>query len=328
MSFAHPTLLWLAPVYALLLAYFHFKNRSESASLSTSAFVPARQTWRTRTVKALVPMLVLSGFLLLVAMSGPQRVETTRNVVPSGIEIMIALDISGSMAAEDFQPLNRLEVAKDVLRDFIRARPSDRIGLIIFGGMSITRSPLTLQHEPLIRTVEAIRMGDVPEGTAIGYAILNGVNRLSAKTAEAKGARILMLITDGRNNAGEIHPLDALPIAIDKKIKIYTIGVGSFGAVPFPILKLPGKKQYVYEKADLDEPLLRKIAESSGGKYFRASDPKSLQLLFQQINLLEKSEVRIVESRQLKNYGRAVATPTAFLMLCYIVLTMVIVRLP
>ncbi|HEY4491701.1 MAG TPA: VWA domain-containing protein, partial [Acidobacteriota bacterium] len=269
-----------------------------------------------------------TGFLLLLALAGPQQVETTRNVVPSGIEIMIALDVSGSMAAEDFQPLNRLEVAKDVLRDFIRARPSDRIGLITFGGMSITRSPLTLQHEPLIRTVETIRMGDVPEGTAIGYAILNGVNRLSPKISAQKGARILVLITDGRNNAGEIHPLDALPIAIQKKIKIYTIGVGSFGPVPFPVVKLPGKKQYIYEKADLDEPLLRKIAEKSGGKYFRASDPKSLQLLFQQINLLEKSEVRIVESRQLQNYSRVLAAPSAFLMFCYVLLTITIVRLP
>ncbi|HJZ11765.1 MAG TPA: VWA domain-containing protein, partial [Acidobacteriota bacterium] len=200
MSFAHPWLLWLSPAYVLLLVYFYYKNRSESASLATAAFIGAKETWRTRTVKALIPMLIVTGFLLLLALAGPQQVETTRNVVPSGIEIMIALDVSGSMAAEDFQPLNRLEVAKDVLRDFIRARPSDRIGLITFGGMSITRSPLTLQHEPLIRTVETIRMGDVPEGTAIGYAILNGVNRLSPKISAQKGARILVLITDGRNN--------------------------------------------------------------------------------------------------------------------------------
>ncbi len=245
---------------------------------------------------------------------------------------MVALDISGSMAGEDFRPLNRLAVAKTVLHDFVEGRPSDRVGLILFSGKSISRSPLTLQHEPLLKALDRVEMGDLPEGTAIGSAIITSINRLSVVSedpAQARtGSRILVLLTDGRNNAGEIHPLDALSLAMQQKIKIYTIGVGGFGSVPFPYLTPEGKKTYRYEKADIDEPLLRKIAEKTGGEYFRASDPISLQELLKRIDMLEKSDPRITQSWSLKSQAPVFMVPALLLGLCYITLTIMIVRLP
>jgi Ca-activated chloride channel family protein len=245
---------------------------------------------------------------------------------------MVALDVSGSMAGEDFKPLNRLAVAKTVLHDFIQGRPSDRVGLILFSGKSISRAPLTLQHEPLLRTLNKVELGNLPEGTAIGSAIITGINRLSAisedRSKTQAGSRILVLITDGRNNAGEVHPLDALSLAVKQRIKIYTIGVGGLGSVPFPYVTPEGKKMYRYEKADIDEPLLQRIADQTGGQYFRASDPESLQQLFARIDLLEKSEPRIIEFRGLKSRAAQWMVPALALGVCYIVLTITIVRLP
>ena len=328
MSFLRPWIFWLLPLYLGLEALLYYRIRSHSLSLPTAGFVGARETWRTRILRRMRLLPVLAGALILASLSGPQQVETRQETLPSGIDILVALDVSGSMAAEDFQPLNRLEVAKDVLRDFIRGRPSDRIGLTVFAGKSITRCPLTLEHEPLIRTVETLRMGDLPEGTAIGSAIMSGFNRLTQQAASSTGDRILLLITDGRSNAGEIHPRDALALAVQQKIKIYTIGVGSYGKVPFPVAMPDGKKSYRYETVDIDETLLREIADRSGGKYFRATDPKSLQFLFEQINQLEASEPKVIETRTTQDRASRFAVPAMVLVFCYTLLTIFIVRLP
>ncbi len=327
MTFLRPWIFWLLPFYLAIEAFLYYKIRSNSMNLPTAGFVGARETWRTQILRRMRLLPILASVFILVALSGPQQVDTSRETLPSGIDILVALDVSGSMAAEDFQPLNRLEVAKDLLRDFIRGRPSDRIGLTVFAGKSITRCPLTLEHEPLIRTVETLRMGDLPEGTAIGSAIMSGINRLTQQSS-SKGDRILLLITDGRSNAGEIHPRDALSLAVSQKIKIYSIGVGSNGKVPFPVAMPNGKKSYRYETVDIDEDLLREIAGRSGGKYFRATDPKSLQLLFEQINTLEASEPRVVEARTIQDRATRFAVPALLLALCYTLLTTYIVRLP
>lgn len=328
MTFLRPWVFWLLPLYLAIEALLYYKIRSNSFSLPTAGFVGARETWRTQLLRRMRLLPILAAVLIVAALSGPQQVETLRETLPSGIDILVALDVSGSMAAEDFQPLNRLEVAKDVLRDFIRGRPSDRIGLTVFAGKSITRCPLTLEHQPLIHTVETLRMGDLPEGTAIGSGMMSGINRLTQQTSSSLGDRILLLITDGRSNAGEIHPRDALALAVRQKIKIYTIGVGSNGKVPFPVFLPEGKKTYRYETVDIDENLLREIADRSGGKYFRATDPKSLQLLFEQINTLEASEPRVVETRTIVDRASRFASPALVLALCYALLTTYIVRLP
>lgn len=327
MTFLRPWIFWLLPFYLAIEVVLYYKIRSNSMSLPTAGFVGTRETWRTQILRRMRLLPILASVFILAALSGPQQVDTSRETLPSGIDILVALDVSGSMAAEDFQPLNRLEVAKDVLRDFIRGRPSDRIGLTVFAGKSITRCPLTLEHEPLIRTVQTLRMGDLPEGTAIGSAIMSGINRLTEQSP-SPGDRILLLITDGRSNAGEIHPRDALALAVRQKIKVYSIGVGSNGKVPFPVAMPDGKKSYRYETVDIDEDLLREIADRSGGKYFRATDPKSLQLLFEQINTLEASEPRVVETRTIQDRATRFAVPALLLALCYTLLTTYIVRLP
>jgi len=323
---AQPWILLAAPIYLGIEALIYYIIRRRSITLATALYVRPEETWRTRATKVMRYLPMITALFLLVALSRPQQEETHEEVLPSGIDIVVALDASGSMAAEDFQPLNRLAVAKDVLKDFIRGRPSDRIGLILFAGRSVTRSPLTLEHQPLIQTVDAIRMGDLPEGTAIGSAIMSGMNRLSGK--EKKGQKILVLMTDGRNNAGEIHPRDALAMAAKSQVKIYTIGVGSYGPVPFAVPMPDGKKVYRYERADLDESLLREIAEKTGGRYFRASDPKSLQGLFAQINRLEKSEPRILKTRSIRDQSTYFMIPAILLAGCYLTLNLLIVRLP
>jgi Ca-activated chloride channel family protein len=330
MSFAYPWVWVLVPLYLAAEAIIYYRIRSKSQNLPTAGYVRPYVTWRVIAVRWMRILPVIVCVLLLLGLSLPQKIGIHKHFLPSGIDILVALDVSGSMAAEDFHPQNRLEVAKDVLRDFIRGRPSDRIGLIVFAGMSVTRSPLTLRHKPLIGSVESIRMGNLPEGTAIGSAIMNGLNRLSIKTEQKqmRGDRILLLITDGRNNAGEIHPLDALSIAVERGIRIYTIGVGSTGPVPFPVLGPDGKKSFVYEKADLDEDLLREIAATTGGRYFRATDPESLHLLFEQINALEKSEPKVAESRTVESRASGFLAPALVLLFCYALLTTVIVRLP
>lgn len=328
MSFNSPTLLWLIPLYLLIAAFLFKRMRRLSVSLSTIAFVRKRKTWRTFALQLGAVLTGVVTALLLAVLAGPKEVATSTLVLPSGIEIMVALDISGSMAAEDFQPQNRLAVAKDVLRDFILGRPSDRIGLVLFAGRSVTRSPLTLQHEPLLSTLEHVDMGILPDGTAIGSAILSGINRLTSQSESGAGDRILVLITDGRNNAGEVHPDDTLAIARQNRIRIYTVGVGSYGDVPFPVIAQDGKKTYRYEKADLDEALLQKIADSTGGKYFRATDPKSLAQLFAQINQLERSDPKTIETRTVRSRAQTFLFPALTLSIAGLFLLTSIRRSP
>lgn len=331
MSFAHPWILLILPVYLGVEAFLFFRLKSASLSLATIPFIKAVPTWRIQAVRwlRLAPLLMVA--LLLISLATPESLVVREEVLPSGVQIVIGLDVSGSMAAEDFQE-NRLAVAKKVLQDFVRGRTSDQIGIILFAGKAITRSPLSLDHQALLRTLETINFGMLPEGTAIGTAIISAVNRLQRTTNDTpgkrKGDRILILITDGRNNAGEIHPLDALEIAVRQKLKIYTIGVGTYGTVPFPVIDEKGKKTYRYEKADVDEPLLRQIAERTSGEYFRAGDADSLKILFEQINQLEKSEPSTVKTRTIQDRSIYFAYPALCLGLLYFLFTMIIVRYP
>jgi len=329
MNFAHTWVLALIPLYAIMEMIAYYRIRTNAAPLPAAGFIRSFPTWRIKAVRILRFLPPVAALFLLLAISSPESIETSEQVLPSGIDIMVVLDVSGSMAAEDFQPGNRLEGAKEVLRDFVRGRPSDRIGLVVFGGRSVTRSPLTLQHDTLDRTIKSVDMGNLPEGTAIGMAIMSGINRLSVPEGQTqkKGSRILILITDGRNN-GEIHPLTAVEMAVRKEIKIYTIGVGGFGPAPYPVLDANGKKSYRYEKADLDESLLKTIAAQTGGTYFRATDPESLSLLFRQIDHLEKSDPQILQTSTIQSQAHTLAMPALLMAICYVVLTIFIVRLP
>lgn len=332
MSFAHPWILLILPLYLGVEAFLFFRLKSASLSLATIPFIKAAPTWRIQVVRwlRLAPLLMVT--LLLISVATPESLVVRQEILPSGVKILIGLDVSGSMAAEDFQPENRLAVAKKVLEDFIRGRTSDQIGIIVFAGKAITRSPLSLDHEALLNSLKTIHLGMLPEGTAIGTAIISAVNRLQRTindaSAKSQGDRILVLITDGRNNAGEIHPLDALEIAVRQKLKIYTIAVGTYGTVPFPVIDEKGKKTYRYEKADVDEPLLRQIAERTSGEYFRAGDADSLKILFEQIDQLEKSEPSTVKTATIEDRSIYFAYPALFLGLLFFLFIMIIVRFP
>jgi Ca-activated chloride channel family protein len=238
--------------------------------------------------------------LIVIALARPQKISQEKEVHTEGIDIMLALDISTSMLAEDFKPKNRLEAAKLVGSEFVQGRSSDQIGLVVFAGQSFTQCPLTLDYALLQQLLEKVKIelvtgGAIEDGTAIGMAIANGVNRL--RNSKAK-SRILILLTDGQNNRGEIDPQTAAAAARALGIRIYTIGVGTEGFAPYPMRDSWGNIIYQQMKVDIDEELLGKIADQTGGKYFRATDAQALRQVYQEIDRLEKSKIRVHQFRQ------------------------------
>ena len=291
---AAPLFLWLLLPLALLVALYFFRQRKRGsgAAVSYSTTAEARRVrpsaWiRLRHLPHILAWLALAA--LTVAMARPQtvRYEHLEEVLNYGADIMLAIDVSGSMEALDFQPRNRLHVAKEVVADFIEGRQWDQIGLVAFAGLSATVCPLTTNKEYLQQQVRGLDFGLLEDGTAIGTALSTALNRLEGSKAKS---RVIILLTDGVNNTGEVAPLDAAAIAKDKDVRIYTVGIGSEGAVPFP-----NRAPYFGRSFEigLDEPLLRRIAEHTGGVYRRATDPRALELIYQEINRLEKTEVEV-----------------------------------
>jgi Ca-activated chloride channel family protein len=238
--------------------------------------------------------------LLIVALARPQKLLQERQTETEGIDIMLTLDISSSMLAEDFRPKNRLEAAKAVAAEFIDARVSDQIGLVVFAGQSFTQCPLTLDYDLLKQLLNRVRIelvtqGMIEDGTAIGMAIANGVNRLRASQAKS---RILILLTDGQNNRGEVDPLTAASAAKALGIRIYTIGVGTMGYAPYPVRDQWGRVTYQQVQVEIDEDLLRQISAQTGGEYFRATDAETLREVYAEIDKLEKSKIRVLQYRQ------------------------------
>jgi Ca-activated chloride channel family protein len=238
--------------------------------------------------KYLFYLKIVSLTLFIVALCRPQILNYYHTETKKGIDILITLDVSGSMASIDFKPKNRLEVAKEVISNFIRDRKTDRIGLVVFAGTSYTKCPLTIDYDILQYFLNQTRIGELEDGTALGMALATSVNRIRYARTKAK---IIILLTDGVNNRGEIDPLDAAKIARDFNIKVYTIGVGRRGEAPFPVMDAYGNQQYIMVNVEIDEVLLQKIANDTGGLYFRATDKDSLQQIFSEINRWEKSDV-------------------------------------
>lgn len=238
------------------------------------------------------PALRMLAFAsLIVAIARPQTTDNWSNTSTEGIEIVIALDISGSMLAEDFEP-NRLDAAKaDAIR-FISGRPNDRIGLVVFSGESFTQCPLTTDHAVLINLINDVKQGMIEDGTAIGLGLANAVSRLKESTARS---RVVILMTDGVNNQGEIPPLTAAEIAKTLGIRVYTIGVGSMGQAPYPVVDMFGRKRYQQMDVEIDEEVLTQIAHITDGKYFRAVNNKRLEEVYQEIDKLEKSKIEVKE---------------------------------
>ncbi|MGE0640283.1 MAG: VWA domain-containing protein [Thermoanaerobaculia bacterium] len=290
-EFADPLWLWALLLVPALL-YLHHRRAGSGALLASRLPRRTGGAWRLHLPFYLG---VLALFALVLALARPRSGYSWEEATTEGIDIQIVLDVSGSMAAEDFQPKNRLEVAKQVVRDFISRRPGDRIGITVFGGSALTRSPLTVDRAMLDELVSSVELSEVADGTAIGVALSNAASRLKDSTAKSK---VILLLTDGVNNAGEIDPNSAAAVAKGLGLKIYTIGVGRAGRAPVPLQSrdpLTGRlvTRRVMMDVDIDEKLLAAIAERTGGSFFRATDPETLRAIFDRIDLLEKTPMRV-----------------------------------
>ena len=293
--FAQP--LWFALaalVIARLVIAIRDRRRSEGSFVFSSlALVSPKQTFRSRLMPIPFVLQILALTLLVVAMARPQRVTRAANSDRYGIDIVVALDASGSMAAEDFRPRNRFAVAKDLIGDFIARRVDDRIGIVTFGVRAVTRVPITFDRDIARLILSRAEIGENGNGTAIGHAVATAVNRLRGSQSRT---RVIILVTDGVNNAGSIDPLVAASLAEKFGIKVYTIGVGSEGPVPLPVRRqnpFTGEIETVYQhiRGEIDERTLSGIARSTGGEYFRATDARAMGQVLQRIDRLEKTRL-------------------------------------
>jgi Ca-activated chloride channel family protein len=276
-----------------LLAWDYFRRNEKRRasirfpSLSVVKRMPASVAYRLRHV--LVFLRLGAVALLAVALARPQLGESLEEVSTQGVDIVLVLDVSSSMKTMDFKPKNRLHVAKKVIEEFILGRQHDRIGLVVFSGRSFTQCPLTLDYNVLVQLLRKVEFGQVEDGTAIGTAVLNGTNRLRGSGAKSK---VIVLLTDGENNAGEVDPVTAARAAKALGVKIYTIGVGKEGEQPLEVEDPFFGKRIVAVPTRIDEPMLREIAGLTGAKYYRAQDPKALEDIYKTIDELEKTEIK------------------------------------
>ncbi len=297
MSQAFPLLAdpaWLLLLLALpLLAWLHHR-RSSPGALTYSRLPTGgrRRAWRLH-----LPFYVrlLAFACLVVALARPQLGYEWEESLTEGIDIQLVLDISGSMGAEDFQPKNRLTVAKQVVKEFVAGRPGDRIGMVVFSGAALTRAPLTTDREMLDLLIDSVELNSLPDGTAIGVALASAAARLKDSAAKTK---VIVLVTDGVNNAGAIDPISAAALCKGLGLKVYTVGVGSGGRVTVPLPRqdpVTGRTviQRYLMNVPVDEPLLRQIAQRTGGQFYKATDRSSLQQIFREIDRLEKTPLKV-----------------------------------
>ncbi len=292
---ASPRMLWaLALVPLTSIWYVVRRNRRKPyatlSTLKTFSNGPFDLVARARHLPFAMALLALA--ILLLAMARPQSKDSWQDVTHDGIDIVIAMDYSASMLAKDFKP-DRLDAARDVAMNFIDGRPNDRIGLVVYEGEAFTQCPLTTDHGVLKDLFMKARTGLITGGTAVGMGLATAVNRLRESKSKSK---VVILLTDGMNNAGTIQPLDAAQIAEEMGIRVYTIGVGTRGRALSPVAIYPnGEYKYDYVNVDIDEGMLQKIASMTGARYFRATDEKKLREIYQEIDRLEKTRVKVTE---------------------------------
>jgi len=302
-SFAHAWVLWfllVIPLISLLKGRTGGRPAIAFSSLRTLSAIG--KEGRSRAGDFLTALAYLALAALIIGAARPQLGRTITRTEASGVDIMLVLDVSRSMLAEDFtigmQRANRLEAIKSVTEQFIEERPNDRIGIVAFAGRPYLVSPLTLDHDWLIRNLERLRIGLVEDGTAIGSAIVSASNRLKDKEAKTK---LVVLLTDGDNNAGKVSPITAAEAAEALGIRIYTIGAGSDGEVPYPMPDRFGRTIYQNVVMTFDEDTLREIADMTGAEYFRATDTASLEKIFSEIDSLEKTKVEVEKIAQYRD---------------------------
>ncbi len=300
-TFAEPLFLYFLAVVPAMIAFYIFKQQKTTASLRMPGLKPFEgtpTTFRHYLRHLLFAFRVVCITLLIIVIARPQAVSKFQNVSTEGIDIVLTLDISGSMLARDFRP-DRLEASKNVATEFISGRPYDRIGLVVFSGESFTQCPLTTDHAVLINLLREIQSGMIEDGTAIGNGLATAVNRIKDSQAKSK---VIILLTDGVNNRGEIAPVTAAGIAKTFGIRVYTIGVGTQGMAPYPV-NTPFGLQYQDMPVEIDEAILKEISQTTGGKYFRATDNTTLSQIYHEIDKLEKSKIDVKQfSRKEEKY--------------------------
>lgn len=293
MKFANPYLLWLLALLAPMTAYYIYRTLQGGAAIRISTIEGVRRaphTLRYRLRHAPFVLRAAAFALAVVALARPQGVEERSRSDAEGIDIVLAVDVSGSMLARDFKP-DRITAAKEVAGSFIADRFGDRIGLVAFAGEAFTQSPLTTDQGTLQTMLGRIRSGVIEDGTAIGNGLATAINRLRESEAKSK---VIILLTDGVNNRGEIAPLTAAEIAKAQGIRVYTIGVGTQGMAPYPAVDMFGNRTFVQQQVEIDEKTLREMAAHTGGSYFRATDKAKLKAIYDEINRLEKSKIEVL----------------------------------
>jgi len=300
-TFANPLFLYFLAVVPAMIIFYLLKQQNTNASLRMPGLGPFAGTGKTfrHYLRHILFAFRAAGItLLIIVLARPQATNRFQNVSTEGIDIVLALDISGSMLARDFKP-DRLEASKDVATEFISGRPYDRIGLVVFSGESFTQCPLTTDHAVLINLLREVQSGMIEDGTAIGMGLATSVNRIKDSKAKSK---VIILLTDGVNNRGEIAPATAAGIAKTFGIRVYTIGVGTQGMAPYPV-NTPFGVQYQSMPVEIDEAILKEISATTGGKYFRATDNNKLEEVYKEIDKLEKSKTDVRQfSRKEEKY--------------------------
>ena len=294
MHFASPYYLWLLTLLVPMIGYYVWRTLQGGALIqisSVAGVVRAPRTVRYYLRHLPFALRAAAFALLVVALARPQDVEQNVRTNTEGIDIMLAIDVSGSMLARDFKP-DRITAAKEVAGSFIADRYGDRIGLVAFAGEAFTQSPLTTDQSTLQTLLARIRSGLIEDGTAIGNGLATAINRLRESDAKSK---VIILLTDGVNNQGQIAPMTAAEIAKAQGIRVYTIGVGTEGMAPYPAIDMFGNLTFVNQKVEIDEKVLKAISDMTGGKYFRATDKDKLKAVYNEINQLEKSKIEVTE---------------------------------
>ena len=323
-EFANPEwfFLLILPAVFLLWSAFRFRKQYPELTVSTlSGLGGLKSSVRGVIRSSLFVLRALAFGLLVVAMARPQSSLKEENITTEGIDIVLVMDVSGSMLARDFEP-NRLEASKEVAANFVSGRPTDRIGLVVFAGESFTQSPLTTDHSVVKKLLAELRDGLVEDGTAIGMGLATAVNRLKESDAKSK---VVILLTDGVNNAGFIDPTTATETAISFGVRAYTIGVGTIGKAPYPF-QVGNRTVFQNVDVKIDEDLLKEIAQSTGGQYFRATNKKSLEGIYAEIDELEKTKIEIASIQRLSEEFHPILFLAGLLLLIELLMRYLIVK--
>ena len=300
-TFAHPWVLMGLLIVPVMVVWWLWKYRKQEAALQHSSitlFAGLQKSWRQKMRWLPYALRIVAVAAIVVALARPQSESKREETSLEGIDIVMTMDVSSSMLAEDFKP-NRLEAAKKVAADFIDGCENNRIGLVVFAKEAFTKVPLTVDHQVLKKQIKELNLNNLPDGTALGDGTATAINHIKDSKAKSK---VIILLTDGENNQGSVDPLIAAEIAEMYDIRLYTIGIGSQGMAPYPATNMFGQVVYMYDEVRLDEDLLKQMATTTkGGRYFRATDKKALEEIFSQIDQMEKSQINVTQFSKKKD---------------------------